>query len=158
MAKKDKKISNISRREFLKDAGLLAGGAALGGSALLSACSGGTQTVNNTQTVTTTVTSAPASASVTVYDINGAHEILSLFAERLGDLNGKTIAGLAADPTKWQTHRTFPYIFEQIKAKYPGVTIIPQTEFLMGTGINADSVTQAVKDKGADGCIVGNAA
>jgi hypothetical protein len=158
MAKKDKKISNISRREFLKDAGLLAGGAALGGSALLSACSGGTQTVNNTQTVTTTVTSAPASASITVYDINGAHEILSLFAERLGDLNGKTIAGLAADPTKWQTHRTFPYIFEQIKAKYPGVTIIPQTEFLMGTGINADSVTQAVKDKGADGCIVGNAA
>ena len=158
MAKKDKKISNISRREFLKDAGLLAGGAALGGSALLSACSGGTQTVNNTKTVTTTVTSAPASASITVYDINGAHEILSLFAERLGDLNGKTIAGLAADPTKWQTHRTFPYIFEQIKAKYPGVTIIPQTEFLMGTGINADSVTQAVKDKGADGCIVGNAA
>jgi hypothetical protein len=156
--KKEKKISGISRREFLKDAGLLAGGAALGGSALLSACSGGTQTVNNTQTVTTTVTSAPASASITVYDINGAHEILSLFAERLGDLNGKTIAGLAADPTKWQTHRTFPYIFEQIKAKYPGVTIIPQTEFLMGTGINADSVTQAVKDKGADGCIVGNAA
>jgi hypothetical protein len=156
--KKEKKISGISRREFLKDAGLLAGGAALGGSALLSACSGGTQTVNNTQTVTTTVTSAPASASITVYDINGAHEILSLFAERLGDLNGKTIAGLAADPTKWQTHRTFPYIFEQIKAKYPGVTIIPQTEFTMGTGINADSVTQAVKDRGADGCIVGNAA
>jgi hypothetical protein len=158
--KKEKKISGISRREFLKDAGLLAGGAALGGSALLSACSGGTttQTVNNTKTVTTTVTSAPASASITVYDINGAHEILSLFAERLGDLNGKTIAGLAADPTKWQTHRTFPYIFEQIKAKYPGVTIIPQTEFTMGTGINADSVTQAVKDRGADGCIVGNAA
>jgi hypothetical protein len=158
---KEKKTSpSISRREFLKDAGLIAGGAALGSSALLAGCSGGTttQTVNSTKTVVTTVSAAETSAEVTVYDINGAHEILSLFAERLGDLNGKTIAGLAADPTKWQTHRTFPYIFEQIKARYPGVTIIPQTEFTMGTGINADSVTQAVKDRGADGCVVGNAA
>ena len=156
---KEKKISGISRREFLKDAGLFAGGAALGGSALLASCSGGT-TKTETKTVTqaTTVSAAETAADITVYDINGAHEILSLFAERLGDLNGKTIAGLAADPTKWQTHRTFPYIFEQIKAKYPGVTIIPQTEFTMGTGINADSVTQAVKDRGADGCVVGNAA
>ena len=155
MSKKDQKYSSgISRRQFLKDASLLAGGAALGGSALLAGCSGST----TTETKTTTVTAGEASAELTVYDINGAHEILALFAERLGDLNGKTIAGLAADPTKWQTHRTFPYIFEQIKAKYPGVTIIPQTEFTMGTGINADSVAEAVKARGADGCVVGNAA
>jgi len=153
MSKKDQKHSSgISRRQFLKHASLLAGGAALGGSALLAGCSG------STETQTVTVTAGEASAELTVYDINGAHEILTLFTERLGDLNGKTVAGLAADPTKWQTHRTFPYIFEQIKAKYPGVTIIPQTEFTMGTGINADSVAEAVKARGADACVVGNAA
>jgi hypothetical protein len=162
MRKKDNKFSSgISRREFLKDAGLIAGGAALGSSALLASC-GGTVTTTQTQTqtklATTTVTAAPASAELTVYDINGAHEIVSLFAARLGDLNGKKIAGLAADPTKWQTHRTFPYIFEQIKAKYPQAIIIPQTEFTMGTGINDETVADAVKAKGADACVVGNAA
>jgi hypothetical protein len=182
----------LSRREFLKDAGLVIGGATVGSLALLNACSGTstTETVTNTVTatgaattktvtstasgaastvtvtapaVTVTSTAAPAttaaaSVSATIYDINGAHEILSLFAARLGDLNGKKIAGLAADPTKWQTHRTFPYIFDQIKAKYPTVTIIPQTEFTMGTGINDDAVVKQVKDRGADGVIVGNSA
>ena len=152
MSKKDNKVSQgISRREFLRDASLLAGGAALGGTGLLASC-------GTAETKTTTVTAAPASAEITVYDINGAHEIMSLFAARLGDLNGKKIAGLASDPTKWQTHRTFPYIFEQIKAKYPGVTIIPQTEFTMGTSINDENVADQVKAKGADACIVGNAA
>jgi hypothetical protein len=162
MKKKENSISSgISRREFLKDAGLIAGGAALGSTALLASCGGSvttTQTKTQTQLATTTVTAAPASAEMTVYDINGAHEIVSLFAARLGDLNGKTVAGLAADPTKWQTHRTFPYIFEQIKAKYPQVKIIPQTEFTMGTGINDEAVADAVKAKGVDACVVGNAA
>jgi hypothetical protein len=185
MAKKERKTpKQISRREFIKDASLLAGGVALGSTALLAACTpkavtetltktstvtspGGTTTVTNTATVTntttaapvtTTVTAPPASVSATIYDINGAHEILSLFAARLGDLNGKKIAGLAADPTKWQTHRTFPYIFDQIKAKYPGVIIIPQTEFTMGTGINDDAVIKQVKDRGADAVVVGNSA
>jgi hypothetical protein len=142
MDKKDRGfVSGISRREFLKDAGLIIGGAAVS-PALLNGCT----------------SAASTSAEFTVYDINGAHEITALFAQRLGDLNGKTVAGLAADPTKWQTHRTFPYIFEQIKAQYPGVTIIPQTEFTMGTGINNNDVAQAVKDRGVDACVIGNAA
>jgi hypothetical protein len=156
MSKKEKKTPGISRSEFLKDAGLLAGGAALGTTALLAGCTKEV-TTTATQTTTATVTQAPA-AEFTVYDINGAHEILSLFAARLGDLNGKKIAGLAADPTKWQTHRTFPYIFDEIKKKYPQAIIIPQTEFTMGTGINDDAVAKAVKDKGADACVIGNAA
>jgi heptaprenylglyceryl phosphate synthase len=53
--------------------------------------------------------------------------------------------------------RTFPYIFDQIKLKYPGVTIIPHTTFTMGTGINDDGVAQSVKNRKADACIVGNA-
>jgi hypothetical protein len=50
----------LSRRQFLKDAGLMVGGATVGSMAILSACSGGDGT-----TVTKTVT-GPAGATVTV--------------------------------------------------------------------------------------------
>ena len=59
----------ISRRKFLKDAGLVVGGATVGSMAILSAC-GGTETVTNTvtktntSTVTTTV-GAGSTATVT---------------------------------------------------------------------------------------------
>jgi len=139
---KDKSPANaVTRRGLLKDACLLAGGAAISGTALATGCN-----------------SKASAVEITVVEVSGAHEIVSLFATRLGDLNGRRIAGLAADPAKWQTHRTFPYIFEQIKNRYPGVTIIPQTEFVMGLGIDRDEVTQAVKEKQVDACIIGNAA
>ena len=46
-----------TRREFLKDAGLLVGGTAIGSTVLLAACGGGEETTV-TKTVTTTVTAA----------------------------------------------------------------------------------------------------
>ena len=45
----------ISRREFLKDAGLLVGGTAIGSTILLAACGGEGETVTATKTVTETV-------------------------------------------------------------------------------------------------------
>jgi hypothetical protein len=147
MAKEKK--TEISRREFLKDAGLIAGGAALASTALAAACG------SSNNTGATTVSGGPQKMSI--YDINGAQEIMYLYAARLGTLNGKKVAGLAADPTKWQTHRTFPYIFDLIKAAYPQVTILPQTQFTQGTGINDDNVVTAVKNAGADAVITGNA-
>lgn len=146
MSENDKTPSTgISRREFIKDASLIIGGAAVCSTALTAGCRDNP-----------TTTEVP-STEISAYDISGAHEIISLFAARLGDLNGKRIAGLAADPTKWQPHRTFPYIFEQIKSRYPDAIIIPQTEFVMGLGIDDDGVAQAVKERGADACILGNA-
>ena len=73
------KTKGISRREFLKDAGLVVGGATVGSMALLNAC-GGTTTVTNTttvgagatvtnsvtKTVTTTVSGAGSTSTVTV--------------------------------------------------------------------------------------------
>ena len=53
-----KESGEISRREFLKDAGILAGGAAIGSTVLLAACGPGevtTETVEATKTVTETV-------------------------------------------------------------------------------------------------------
>ena len=59
MTEKEKKErGEISRREFLKDAGLVVGGAAIGSTVLLAACAGEetTETVTATQTQTTTQT------------------------------------------------------------------------------------------------------
>ncbi len=57
---KKKQSGEISRREFLKDAGLIVGGTAIGSTVLLAACGGegetATQTVTQTQTATKTVT------------------------------------------------------------------------------------------------------
>ena len=57
--------STISRRQFLKDAGLIVGGATVGSMALVNACSGTTQTVTQTKTVTQTV-SGGSGSTVTV--------------------------------------------------------------------------------------------
>jgi len=97
-------------------------------------------------------------AEITVLDPGGAHEIQYPFAQRLGTLDGKVIAELASDAVKWQPHRTFPLIRDEIKKKYPTATFIPFTEFPQGLDISAEAVAAAVKAKGADACIIGNAA
>jgi diaminopimelate epimerase len=86
---KTERQGQISRREFLKDAGLIVSGATVGSVAILSACGGGEET---TKTVTTsiggtgstvTVTQPGATATITVtapvqtvdsrteFDVNG---------------------------------------------------------------------------------------
>ena len=67
MTEKEKETKGLSRREFLKDAGLLVGGTAIGSTILLAACGGGeTETVTNT--VTDTVTSTAPGGTQTVTD------------------------------------------------------------------------------------------
>ena len=61
MTKRSKVSGGISRRDFLRDAGLLAGGAAIGSSVLLSACGG--DNGGETETATTTTTDSPSSSS-----------------------------------------------------------------------------------------------
>jgi carbon-monoxide dehydrogenase small subunit len=64
--KREEDTSRISRREFLKDAGLVVGGATIGSISVLGACSsgGGTNTVTVTKTVASTVTvTAPQTAT-----------------------------------------------------------------------------------------------
>lgn len=101
---------------------------------------------------------ATEAAEITVLDPSGAHEITHVFAKRLDTLEGKVIAELAVDPFKWQPHRTFAAIEEEIKKKYPTARFISHTEFPQGIQINEDAVAAAVKERGADACIIGNAA
>ncbi len=68
MAEKEKVTKEISRREFLKDAGLLVGGTAIGSTVLLAACGGEetTKTVTNTKTVTAAATTVTDTVTTTV--------------------------------------------------------------------------------------------
>jgi aerobic-type carbon monoxide dehydrogenase small subunit (CoxS/CutS family) len=74
---KELEKKGLSRREFLKDAGLVVGGAAVGSMALAAACSSTTTTVSG-PTSTVTVTSPPVTTTVTnvvdprsVFNVNG---------------------------------------------------------------------------------------
>jgi hypothetical protein len=88
--RKEEEYSKISRRKFLKDAGLLVGGATVGSMAIMGACSGGdtkivtnTVTTTNTKTVrsggTSTVTVTPPGTTVTVPDgVSAASNTINL--------------------------------------------------------------------------------
>ncbi len=127
----------ISRRSFLKESSSAIGGAALSGAAAAAEAAPG--------------------AKLTLLDPTGAQEITHLFAPRLPDLNGKIIAELAVDPTKWQPHRTMPYIEELLKKQFPSIRFIPMQEFPMGIQISEDRVIQLVAAKKPDAVIIGNA-
>ena len=66
MTEKKKESGEISRRKFLKDAGLVVGGAAIGSTVLLAACAGETETETLTKTVTTTAPGTTATTTKTV--------------------------------------------------------------------------------------------
>jgi aerobic-type carbon monoxide dehydrogenase small subunit (CoxS/CutS family) len=76
------KTGQISRREFLKDAGLIVSGATVGSMAILSACGGDGETTKTvTSTVTKTVTSlggSGATVTVTANPSTGAPGKISL--------------------------------------------------------------------------------
>jgi len=62
MPEKEKETENgqISRRQFIKNAGIVVGGTAVGSSILLSACNGGGETITKTVTDTVNVTTTTA--------------------------------------------------------------------------------------------------
>ncbi len=84
---KEEKKGTLSRREFLRNAGIMVGGATVGSMAILSACKGGetvTETKTNTETVTKTVTGPGTTVTVTAATEAGevAEAIITL------DING----------------------------------------------------------------------
>ncbi len=126
-----------TRRNFLKETGSVIGGA--------------------TMTSITPRATAAEPVKLSLLDPTGAQEITHLFAPRLPDLNGKVIAELAVDPTKWQPHRTMPYIEELLKKQFPSVKFIPMHEFPMGLQISENRVITMVAAKKPDAVIIGNA-
>jgi hypothetical protein len=131
------KEPEVTRRNFLRGTGSLIGGATI--------------------TTMTPLAAAAEPVKLTLLDPTGAQEITHLFTARLPDLNGKVIAELAVDPTKWQPHRTMPYIEGLLKKQFPNASFIPMQEFPMGIQISEDRVIQMVAKRRPDAVIVGNA-
>jgi len=135
-AMNEEERAEVTRRNFLKGAGSTISGAAVTGVVPLAAA---------------------GTAKLTLLDPTGAQEITHLFAARLPDLNGKVIAELAVDPTKWQPHRTMPYIEELLRKQFPGIKFIPMQEFPMGLQISENRVIEMVAARKPDAVIIGNA-
>jgi xanthine dehydrogenase YagT iron-sulfur-binding subunit len=91
----EKENTNLSRRQFLKDAGLLVGGTAVGSLTLAGACSTATTA---TKTVTTTVAGSGATTTVTVTS-PPATKVVEVLPEGVVTLkvNGQSVT-LAVDP------------------------------------------------------------
>ena len=119
----------------------------------------GTGSALSAATITAITPAAGASESVklSLLDPTGAQEITHLFAARIPDLNGKVIAELAVDATKWQPHRTMPYIEELLKKQFPAIRFIPMQSFPMGLQVGEDRVIQMVAARKPDAVIIGNA-
>ena len=96
-------------------------------------------------------------AALEVHDPSGAVEVERLHAARLDSLEGKTVVFLSDD--MWQAHRMFPLLEEALGTRYPGVRIIRETEFPMGsTEIDREETADLIAARGADAVVVGNAA
>jgi aerobic-type carbon monoxide dehydrogenase small subunit (CoxS/CutS family) len=91
---KKKKSGGISRREFLKDAGLVAGGAAIGSTVLLAACGGGEET-----TVTKTVTSTAPGTTSTKTVTTTAGEVTKTVTDTVTDTVTTTATGTGGTET-----------------------------------------------------------
>ncbi len=71
MTEEKKKSGGISRRDFLKDAGLLIGGTAIGSTVLLAACGGDGEAVTDTETKTVTTTVSGGGTATTTVTVPG---------------------------------------------------------------------------------------
>jgi len=144
MTEKSKKGSGgLSRRDFLKDAGLLAGGAAIGSTILLAACAGEPETTTITKTetgpgstttvtapgTTTTVTktmtaTAQAGQLITIMNPEGPRDpiVYQQLAPRLNTLEGKTI--YLVDVNFTATWQLLEELEKYIKEKIPSATVV----------------------------------
>ncbi len=136
--------ANISRREFIKDAGLIAGSAAIGSIASLA---------------TAPVETASAQAtpvSLEIFDPTGAFEVTQTFAPRIDTLAGKTVCFVTNG--SWEASRTDPYILGLLQKQFPTAKFIPSSDLpKLSTTIEIPGLEDALKKVGCQAAIVGNA-
>jgi hypothetical protein len=85
-------------------------------------------------------------------------------APRIADLSGKTVGEIWNGV--FRGDETFPVVRELLKQRYPGINVIPYTEFPFFPGDDrptaqqemARSIAKMAQDKGCDAIITGNGA
>ncbi len=86
----------------------------------------------------------------------GGYSPGKLPAPRVETLAGKKIGEVSNG--MFDAHKTFPIIRKMLKERFPDAEIVPWTEFPSGyMGLNTETGPKAVKEKGCDVAIVGNA-
>jgi len=131
--KKKKESGGISRREFLKDAGLFVGGAAVGSTMLLAACGGKDETSTE--------------SNITVLNPEGQPPPINLMplAPRLDTIEGKTV--YLVDIKFTATQQLLEELEKLLNERYPNTTIVLK----MKAGSYAESdpeLWNEIKEKG----------
>jgi ABC-type amino acid transport substrate-binding protein len=99
---------------------------------------------------------AQSPVTLTVYDPTGAFEVTQTFADRVPDLNGKTICEVT--DASWEADRTFPVIQDLLQKQFPTAKIVTYDKLpTLSTGIDIPGLEDAVKKAGCQAAIVGNA-
>ncbi len=138
------KKDGISRRDFIKDATLIAGSAALGSAAALA---GSAQTAA-AQTAATPVT-------LEIYDPKGPTEVTAVYNKRLDTLEGKRIGYTEGT---WMVGTAKPLVMELLKKQFPTMVVVDKVpDYPVIQAMKDEDVAKWVKDNKVDGMVVGNA-
>lgn len=145
---------DISRRQFIRDAGIVVGSTVLASSVLLSSCNN-----NGTTPASTSGTEEAEPVKLEVFSPGGSTEVTQLHAPRLNSLEGKTICEITNGDYNFDN--TFPRLRQVLQNLYPTATIIPYTEFeTIDHVVSEESmagIIEALKTADCNGVIVGNA-
>ncbi len=140
----DIRKGGISRRDFIKDATLIAGSAAISSSLALA---GSAQTAA-AQTAATPVT-------VEIYDPKGPTEVTAVYNKRLDTLEGKRIGYTEGT---WMVGTAKPLVMDLLKKQYPTMVEVPNVpQYPQIQAMKDEDVAKWVKDNKVDGMVVGNA-
>ena len=145
MSEENKKESGeISRREFLKDATLIAGSAAIGSSLALAA---------SAQTVSAQGAATPV--TLEIFDPKGPTEVTAVYNKRLDTVEGKRIGYTEGT---WMVGTAKPLVMDLLKKQFPTMVEVPNVpNYGVFQGMKDEDVAKWMKDNKVDGMIVGNA-
>ena len=106
----------------------------------------------------TWVSSAEAQnpVSLTLYDPTGAFEVTQTFANRVSDLNGKTVCELTDD--MWEADRILQTVQELMQKQFPTVKVMSYDKLpTLSLGIDVPGLENAVKNIGCEAVVVASA-
>ncbi len=118
MAEEKEEKIKVSRREFLKDAGLVVGGATIGSMALMNACGGETTTVTSTKTVTTTAAGSASTVTVT----SPGKTVTTTISGAAGDATGLSPVSMTINGKKYDLVTKPHWPLRDVLRKQVGIT------------------------------------
>ncbi len=144
---KKREEAQVSRRDFIKGAGLTAGSLAIGSTALIAAAPA-PQAATPPATPSTPVT-------LEIFDPVGPVEVTAVYSKRLDTLEGKRIGYTEGT---WMVGTAKPLVMDLLKKQYPTMVEVPEVpQYGVFQSMSDADVAKWMKDNKVDGMIVGNA-